>query len=127
MMAPGLVKTRQSAVALSLALSFLTLAGCASSQVGLNTEKKASGFRDPGLSMQSARDAVVVGTSTRAEVLAALGPATVVNFDSGFEVWVYRAAPSAAANTPAEFVILLTPEGVVKKTRVRPPYAKPAP
>ncbi len=127
MMAPGLVKTRQSAVALSLALSFLTLAGCASSQVGLSPEKKASGFRDPGLSMQSARDAVVVGTSTRAEVLAALGPATVVNFDSGFEVWVYREAPSAASIAPAEFVILLTPEGVVKKARVRPPYAKPAP
>lgn len=126
-MAPDLVKTGQTAVALSLALSVLALVACASPQAVSEPERKVSAFRDPDLSMQSASDAVVAGKSSRADVLAALGPATVVRFDSGFEVWVYREAPSSTANTPAELVVLLTPEGVVKKTRVRPPYAKPAP
>ena len=122
---PLTVEPLAGAAACSVILLCLALAGCATQQAGFNPEKRASPFRDPTMSMQSARDAVVDGTSTRAEVLAALGPATMVNFDSGFEVWVYRDAPPATATTPTEFVILLTPSGVVKKTRIRPPYPKP--
>ena len=78
------------------------------------------------MSMQSANEAITIGTSTRAEVLAALGPAIVVKFDSGYEVWAYRKksperSPEKAA-TPAELVILFAPSGVVKKTRIKPQY-----
>ena len=76
--------------------------------------------------------------NTRGEVLAALGPATVIRFDSGYEVWVYRFVEPAArkrprepaaasgrqgepdrARRPSELVMLFTPAGVVAKVRVR--------
>lgn len=74
------------------------------------------------MSMQSARDMVVAGTSSKADVIAALGSGNVVSFDSGFEVWVYRAKAAGTATDSAEFVILFAPSGIVKKTRIRPPY-----
>lgn len=84
------------------------------------------------------RDAVVIGKSTKADVVAALGETLVISFDTGFEVWVYRIADDAPAKetvaqritrmgseqaapgTIAEFVILLAPSGLVAKTRIRP-------
>ena len=72
--------------------------------------------------MQSANDSIAIGKSNKADVLAALGTATVINFDSGFEIWVYRAKSRGPAETKAEFVILFAPDGVVKKTRLRPAY-----
>ncbi len=95
------------------------LAGCAGPAGFLGADNKASAFRDPGMSMQNARDAIVVGQSTKEGVSAALGRATVVKFDSGFEVWLYRANSSSEAAAKAEFVILFAPSGVVKKTRIR--------
>ena len=79
-------------------------------------------FSNPALSMQSASDSIVVGKSSKADVMAALGAATVINFDSGFEVWVYRAKTREPAEAKAEFVILFSPDGVVRKTRLRPGY-----
>jgi hypothetical protein len=62
------------------------------------------------------KDAVAIGKSTRADVIAALGETLVISFDTGYEVWVYR-----LANAPtAEFVILFAPSGLVAKTRIRP-------
>ena len=79
-----------------------------------------------GESIQSANAAISIGTSTQAEVLATLGPGTVVRFDSGYEVWVYWGrSPNTAsktANKPAELVILFAPSGVVKQTRINPLY-----
>jgi hypothetical protein len=84
-----------------------------------------------------ATTALAMVGSTRAEVTAALGPATIVRFDSGYEVWVYRfvepaarkqagvAAGATAARDlldvrrPAELVMLFAPSGVVTKVRVR--------
>jgi hypothetical protein len=70
-------------------------------------------------STQSANAAITIGASTQADVLAALGPGTVVRFDSGFEVWVYRGSVpgtgSNAAVKPTELVILFSPAGTVKK------------
>ena len=100
----------------------LWLAGCAGPGL-FNRGADAPAFSNPAMSMQNAGDVIVVGKTSKAEVLAALGVATVVNFDSGFEVWVYRAGSRAPAETKAEFVILFTPDGVVKKTRLRPAYA----
>jgi hypothetical protein len=37
----------------------------------------------------------------------------MVNFDSGYEVWVYRQPPAA------ELVLLFEPSGILSKTRVR--------
>ena len=72
---------------------------------------------------QAAQAELVPGRSTKADVAAALGPATVLHFDSGYELWVYR-KPGADRDprTSSEFVVLFTPSGVVKKTRVRPAY-----
>jgi hypothetical protein len=84
-----------------------------------------------------AKDAVAIGKSTKADVIASLGETLVISFDTGFEVWVYRLAkdtPAKAAltqritrsgsekegTTTAEFVILFAPSGLVAKTRIRP-------
>ena len=52
---------------------------------------------------------------TKAEVKAKFGNAAVVDFPSGYEVWVYREKPPAAA----ELVLLFDAAGVLAKTRVR--------
>jgi hypothetical protein len=68
-------------------------------------------------------DAIVTSKTSRAEVIAALETATVINFDSGFEVWVYRTGSRAPAEAKAECVILFPPGGIVKKTGLRPAHA----
>lgn len=112
------------------------LAGCAVLMPSPDASTPAERIR-AAVSAQSARDAITIGKSTRAEVLAALGKTQVIRFDSGFEVWVYRylgdapatagpaerSAPAASArgaSGQAEFVVLFAPSGVVAKTRVRP-------
>ena len=97
------------------------LAGCAGPAGLFGAESKVSPFRDPGMGMQNASDAITIGQATKADVLAALGPTTAVKFDSGFEVWVYGAKSSSEKEAAqAEFVILFAPSGIVKKTRIRP-------
>ena len=85
-----------------------------------------SGCAAPGasfttVSAPNARDAISIGKSTKADVIAALGKTTVINFDSGYEVWVYQLTGGATAINRTEFVILFAPSGVVAKTRIRPP------
>ena len=65
-------------------------------------------------SAEAAKDALALGRSTKAEVRAALGQATVVDFESGYEVWVYREIPSQK-----ELVLLFQPAGTLAKARVR--------
>ena len=105
-----------------ICLTCLVLAGCAGPSAGTNPQATMPAFRDPAMSIQSANASIAIGTSTRAEVLAALGPASVVKFDSGYEVWVYRGKSPNTATKPAELVILFAPSGVVKKTRIKPLY-----
>ena len=97
------------------------LAGCA--QTG-SLREDSPGFIDARVvTPQGAADAITVGSSTKAEVTAALGKATVIPFDSGYEVWVYRwrgAEPTTRAAT--ELVVLFAPSGIVRKTRIRPGY-----
>lgn len=99
----------------------LTLAGCTAFET-----PAASPFRDTTLTMTSAQALVVPGTSTRKDVVATLGPASVVVFDSGFEVWAYRDKRPHASAGSVELVILFSPSGTVKKTRLRLPSALPA-
>lgn len=99
----------------------LALAGCAG-PTWFGGSSDVPPFSNPALTMQSASDRVVVGTSNKADVEAALGAAIVINFDSGHEVWVYRAKSREPAEAKPEFVILFSPDGVVRKTRLRPGY-----
>ena len=111
---------------ISAGLICLGLAGCADLSAVSNPQSSRPAFRDPAMSIESATAAIGIGTSTQAEVLAALGPGTVVKFDSGYEIWVYRErSPDTAGNAeikPAELVILFSPDGTVKKTRIKPRY-----
>jgi hypothetical protein len=102
----------------------LALAGCASPLDELDSRKAVPEFRTAGMSMQGAKDTIIPGTSTKADVAAALGPGTVVKFDSGYEVWVYRAKaykPAVDAPGTNELLVLFAPSGIVKKTRIRTP------
>ena len=75
----------------------------------------------PGAQVPAERlqQTVVVGQTTRAQLLAAFGPTKNVRFDSGFETWVYQSP--AGDGRFAEFVVLIDPAGVVAKTRTRAP------
>jgi len=46
-------------------------------------------------------------------VRKALGEAVVVDFNTGYEVWIYRERPSK------ELVLLFDPSGTLTKTRIR--------
>jgi outer membrane protein assembly factor BamE (lipoprotein component of BamABCDE complex) len=97
------------------------LAGCA--QTGTLREDAPGFIQSRGVTPQSALDTIAVGRSTKADVAAALGRATVIPFDSGYEVWVYRwrgAQPTTRSAT--ELVVLFEPSGLARKARVRPGY-----
>jgi hypothetical protein len=102
----------------------LALAGCVIPLDERDSRNALPEFNTPGMSMQGAKDTIVAGKSTKADVAAALGPGTVVRFDSGYEAWVYRAKaykPAVDAPGTNELVVLFTPSGIVKKTRIRTP------
>ena len=77
---------------------------------------------------------IVHGATTRADIFAAFGTASIVNFDSGYEVWIYKdttGAPRLLRYVPVvglgaglipdrkrELVILFGPDGVVRKSRL---------
>src|SRR5512141_121532 len=63
------------------------IAGCAIPGVSPDATGTAAAS---AIAARNARDAVTIGKSTKADVIAAFGKTTVVSFDSGFEVWVYR-------------------------------------
>ena len=71
-------------------------------------------------SARTAADAFAIGRSTKADVRAALGEGIVVDFESGYAVWVYRERLPEKAKPPAsELVLLFEPSGVLAKTRIR--------
>lgn len=120
--------SRRPVIAMAIALAAqIALSGCAGPQ-RLRQEQAASTFRDPGLTVQAARNLLIPGQSRQAEVLATLGPATVVRFASGYQAWVYRGRPdrrNSEAAEVSELVILFSPAGVVQKARVRLPLELP--
>ena len=99
----------------------LWLAACAGPGP-FSSSNDAPPFSNPVMTMQSASDSITIGKTSKADVMATLGAATVINFANGFEVWVYRAKSREPAETKAEFVILFSPDGFVKITRLRPVY-----
>lgn len=98
------------------------LSGCAGSSALSAIESEAPILRDKTMSVERAQSSLVIGKTTKAETLAALGSATVVTFDSGYDVWAYRTAPtrSSLRDANAELVILFAPDGMVHKSRIRP-------
>lgn len=86
----------------------LLLAGCASAPA------------PPGALVDAQRfAAAAVPGATRASVQAALGPTHALSFDSGYQVWLYR-APRAGGRF-AELVILFDRSGALARTRRREP------
>ena len=81
----------------------------------------ASAPPPPGTVVTAARfaQAVVPGVTTRAELTARLGGTRSVVFDSGYQAWLYLSPAGAGRYT--EFVVLVGPDGVVRKTRRRDP------
>ena len=75
---------------------------------------------------QAAMNMVVLGKSTKADVVAALGTAIVISFDSGYAVWVYRwRGADTTSRAATELVVLFDPSGLATKARVRPGYETP--
>jgi hypothetical protein len=116
-------RPRVRAVLAATCVCCALVAGCAFTGGGTLAEDGPGIVRRDGITAPAAQSLIAIGKSTRADVKAALGPAIVIPFDSGYEVWVYR-WPGAQRTTRAatELVILFQPSGVVKKTRVRPGY-----
>ena len=107
----------------------LCVSGCiATSMLNSSPEGPGSARTATGESPapQAAMNMVALGKSTKADVVAALGPAIVVSFDSGYEVWVYRWRGSDKTTRAAtELVVLFDPSGLATKARVRPGYETP--
>jgi hypothetical protein len=107
---------RRPVLATALACA-LALAGCATYRADA-----------PVLPLARLEQAAVPGQGSRAEILAALGPATRVRFDSGMEVWMYRyRAGDGDAAHGGEFVLLFGADGLLKKVRRGPVWSPPAP
>ena len=98
----------------------VVLTGCAAlSPTPSSREAKPLG-RAEVRSAQAASEAIRVGKSTKADVRAALGEAVVVDFETGYEVWVYREGLPEKAKPPVrELVLLFEPSGMLAKTRIR--------
>lgn len=107
------MRRRSNAIVLAAAL----VAGGCATQAPTPPGKQADG------ALLESR--IVPGATTRSQLIAWFGPTTQVRFESGYEAWVYQAP--AGAGQFSEFVILLNPQGIVSKTRRRPPEAPPSP
>lgn len=95
------------------------LAGCA--LLGPSSiDESGPGVMRAGSVAPTAAQAMAVPGSTKPQVMAALGRANVIAFDSGWEVWVYR-WPGADRSTQGatELVVLFDPQGTARKSRLR--------
>jgi hypothetical protein len=105
-----------------LCASFIAAAGGCTGPSGPPTG--AAPAKAAAISPQAAQALLVAGKSTKADVEAALGRADAVRFDSGWDVWAFRwRGKQRTTRGDTELVILFGPDGVVRKTRIRPPYA----
>lgn len=71
----------------------------------------------PGTVVSEQKAAQVQLGSSRADLLAQLGPTTAIRFGSGVEVWRYLLPAAAAAGAYGEYVVVLDAQGRVIKTR----------
>jgi hypothetical protein len=112
---------RKTLLRASLAFaSCVCIAGCAFYQPSPPKPETAALLPGEILSAQAAKGTISIGKSTKSDVTAALGQAIVINFDSGYEVWVYREKlQDKAPPLRTEFVLLFAPSGIVTKSRIR--------
>lgn len=108
-----------------LVIGALTLLVSCAGSVGWSVpDADAPLFVNKSLSAEQAISGLIPGQTTQADVLAALGPATVIRFDSGYEVWAYRSRQGRTRDEKRdrhpEVVMLFSPIGVLEKSRVRP-------
>jgi hypothetical protein len=96
-------------------VSALLLSGCASNGPGAGKVVAQDRFEQ----------LVVPGRTNKAELLAAFGETRTVVFDSGYEAWLYESDAGGGRRT--ELVLLLGPDGIVRKMRRRPPYPSDPP
>jgi hypothetical protein len=94
-------------------LAAATIAGCATSPA-----------LPPGTMVAEAKLAqqpVQEGVTTRAQLLALLGPTTSIRFANGVEVWRYMLPPAAGqGSTYGEYVVVIDAQGIITKTRRAP-------
>lgn len=79
--------------------------------------------------MAGRADGVVPAGTTRSDLAVAFPDATVVRFDSGYQVWIDRDKPDRRGKRDAELaerVLLVDPSGLVTKSRLWRPLAQPA-
>jgi hypothetical protein len=103
-------------------IACILVGGCAVLEFPNPKTKSEGGPLGPAeiRSAQAAAGTIAVGRSTKADVRAALGEAIVVDFESGYEVWVYRERLGERAKPPAtELVLLFEPSGILTKRRIR--------
>jgi hypothetical protein len=110
--------------------------GCAAPQEAPVTTVMAVPGQAGSAAAGQAMRSIAIGRSSKADVIAALGRTTVVSFDSGFEVWVYRYRDGTADGASwlermgfggsrkgkpgeTELVILFVPSGIAAKARIR--------
>lgn len=82
----------------------------------------------PGTVVPEAKAALVQpGVTTKAQLLAQLGPTGSIRFNNGVEVWRYmlpaeagQVAPSGAAAPLGEYVVVIGADGIVAKVRRSP-------
>jgi hypothetical protein len=80
------------------------------------------------LTQERATQTIVIGKSTKADISAAFGSATVTTFSNGYELWLYQVGYSkmvdsmpyvnlvlSSADNTRELSILFDKTGVVKK------------
>jgi len=109
----------RSAAGAALAAAALGLAGCATP--GARPDALPAVRDERAVSAQAAQTPLVAGRSTKADALAAFGPAASFRFDSGYEVWAWRWGAAREDAPGGEMVVLFDSRGVVMKTRVKPP------
>jgi hypothetical protein len=64
---------------------------------------------------------VAADHASTAQMLSRLGPAQVVSFDSGYQMWRYAYPAIREGDQPAEFMVLFGPDGIARKARLREP------
>ena len=79
-------------------------------------------YMDDPTTAASTAGGVTIGSS-KSDVIAALGKGVEIQFDSGYDEWIYRYTEEAPAKgMPArkrELIVLFAPSGIVAKTRLR--------
>ena len=82
---------------------------------------------DEPSTVRTAAAGIEPGESTKADVREQLGPPKVIDFASGYEVWVYRTLSPETKAMTSERIVLFAPSGLVQKSRAIKLATPPSP